>query len=486
MEDPAYEAFVVACPPAAEARRRSTRVYRRVFEAIRGGRLVPGTRLPSARRLALAWQVARAAVDDAFTQLQAEGLIERQVGNGSFVARRLPAGARTAAAAEAPPDAATREVLQRLALLAEPAAPAAETVRLRPGVPDAASFPLAAWRRELARALDPEDRAALSYGWPAGLPALRAATARHLSLTRSIDCRPEQVVIVGSVQQAVGLVAQVLLEPGDRVAVDDPGLPAAARLLATAGLQVEGVPLDAQGFDVEYLRRHVADAAAVLLQPLNQWPTGVRTAPARQRALLDWADLSGAWIVELDTLGEIVHDGAVPPPMAAADRAGRVLHLGSFSELMFPSLRLAWLLVPEPLVDVFAAVRGLLGEHSAVAAQAALATFIDEGALASHLRLLRRLYRTRRDALRDALARHLPALVPGPMGGALHACLPLHAAWNDRRVEAALRRRGVGAEALSRQAWRARGCNGLVLGYGDDEVDAIDAAVAEVARVLAP
>lgn len=399
---------MAACPPAADdGTPQRTRVYRRVYEAIRAGRLAPGLRLPSARRLAAGWQVARAAVDDAFLQLQAEGLVERRVGNGSYVARRV------AAAAAPPPEPA-------------PALADEEGLRLRPGVPDLASFPLAAWRREVARALDPEDRGTLSYGLPAGLPALRAATARHLALTRSIDCRPEQVLVVGSPLHAVQLVAQVLLVPGDRVGVDDPGWAAAAHLLAQAGLQVQGVPLDEQGFDVDFVRRHLADAAAVLVQPLNQWPTGVRTAPARQRALLDWADASGAWIVELDTLGEIVHDGAAPPPLAAGDRSGRVLHVGSFSELMFPSLRLAWLLLPEPLVEVFAAVRGLLGEHCPVAQQAALAAFIDEGGLAAHLRLQRRLYRTRRDALREALARHLPALKPGPMGGALHACLHLH------------------------------------------------------------
>jgi GntR family transcriptional regulator/MocR family aminotransferase len=457
-----------------------TWVYRQVLDAIRDGRLLAGARLPSARRLAADWRVPRGAVDAAFAQLQAEGLVERRVGHGSFVARHLRASALQAVAAPpATPDAATERVLQRLALLGrartDDAVPAG-TALLRPGIPDTASFPLAAWRREVARALADGDRSALSYGEGAGLPALRIATARHLSLTRSIDCRPEQVLIVASPLHAVELAAQVLLEPGDRVCVDDPGLVAAARAL--------DVPLDDEGFDVDFARRHGSDAVAVLLQPLNQVPTGRRTSAARQHALLDWADACGAWVIEHDVLGEIVHDAIAPPPLMAADRNGRVLYVGSFSPLTFPSLRLAYLVLPESLIDVFAAVRGLMGDHCPVVMQAALAGFIDAGHLAGHLRQVRRLYRERRDALRSALAQHLPDIDAGPLTGGLHACLPLPARFADVDVVPSLRARGVRALALSSQIWQAREANGLVVGYGADAPAAIDEAVRRIAAVL--
>ena len=490
MGEPAVEWFIgLRRDGDDEAVPRRTWVYRQVLDAIRSGRLPAGTRLPSARRLALAWDVARGAVDDAFAQLQSEGLIQRRVGNGSFVAPRLRGGTLTAAPAEtpAPPDATTCRAIERLQPLAlhAPVAVSGQSGRLHPGLPDTAGFPLAAWRREIGRAFAETERNQLSYGVPAGLPALRSATARHLSLTRSIECRPDQVLIVASPLHAIELVAQVLLEPGDAVCVDDPGAAGVARLLALAQLDVIGVPVDEQGFDVDQARRRAPNAAAVLLQPLNQWPTGQRTTVARQRALLDWADACGAWVVENDTLGEIVHDGAAPPALQRLDRAGRVLYVGSFSTLTFPSLRLAYLVLPEGLVDVFAAVRGLMGDHSPAATQAALATFIEGGHLSAHLRALRRLYRARRDALLQAVQRHLPAAARlGPTGGGTWASLQLPAAWSDAKLVAALAAQGIAAEALSRLTWQAPGLNGLLLGYGADDERAIDAAVATIASVL--
>jgi GntR family transcriptional regulator / MocR family aminotransferase len=475
----------LGCPAGEDGTPPRTWIYRHVLDAIRSGRLAAGERLPSARRLAAAWRVARAAVDDAFAQLQAEGLIERRVGNGSFVAERVRRGALLEAPPPAVPDAATQRALARLASLHVPAAAApAHPLRLRPNVPDTASFPLAAWRREIARAFDLGDRSGLSYGMPAGVPALRAATARHLSLTRSIDCRPEQVLIVGSPLQAIGLAAQVLLEAGDRVCIDDPGVLAAARGLELAHLRVHGVPLDAEGFDVAHAQQHAADAAALVVQPLNQWPTGVRTSAPRQRELLAWSAARGAWIIELDLQGEIVHDGAAPPALMASATGGRVLYVGSFRAVTFPSLRLAYLVLPEALVDVFAAVRGLMGDHCPVAVQAALATFIDGGHLDAHLRVLRRLYRERRDALRAALARHLAELPLGPMGGGLQACLRLPADEPDTELVRRLQAQRIGARALSPMAWAAGAHNGLVLGYGNDAAEAIEPAVQELALTL--
>lgn len=458
-------------------------VYRRVLEAIRSGRLAPGTPLPSARRLAAAWGVTRRRVDQALGQLQAEGLVERRVGHGTRVVEHLRAAARVEPdAPQAPHDAAVDDVLHRLAGLAGPAAEGDHGPGLlRPFVPDTRALALAPWRRALARGLAEDRRSMLSYGEPAGLPALRAAAARHLSLTRSLACSAEQVIIVAGPLHALELVAQVLLEPGDRVCVDDPGFVGAARLLDLAHLRVTGVPLDAEGFDVDFARRHAPEAAAVVVQPLNQVPTGCRTSAARKRALLDWAGSAGPWIVELDLAGEIVHDGAAPPPLAALDRQARVIHVSSFEPLTFPTLRLGCLVLPEALVDVFAAVRGLMGDHAPVAMQAALAGWIDEGHLSAHLRVVRPLYRQRRDVLAAALRRHLPQAVPGPLDGGLHACLGLPAGPADAPLAAALQARGVRARALSALAWQAPGLNGLVIGAAADEPAAIEDGVRRIA-----
>lgn len=479
----------------AAAGPRRTEIYRRLLDAIRSGALPPGVRLPSARRLATAWAMPRGAVDEAFAQLQAEGLVERRVGNGSFVAQHpRPMAPPPLQAEPQPVDAATRAVLERLASWSAEsrvfATPDRELLRLRPGMPDTTSFPLAAWRRELARALGEAHRADLSYGVAAGVPALREAVARHLSLTRSMRCRPEQVLIVGSPRQGLELIARALLAPGECVCVEDPGPLSMTRRFSLGHLRVVGVAPDDEGFDVAAARHAAPDAAAVVMMPLHQWPTGVRTSAARRAALLDWCQEREAWLVELDSLGEIVHDGAAPAPLFGDDASGRVIFLGNFLALTFPALRLAYLVLPEPLVEVFVALRGLMGEHNPVAMQVALAGFIDNGQLASHVRTLRRLYRGRRDALVQAARQQLPAGAQlGPLSGGTHGCLHLDRRWDDRDLAARLNARGIAVQALSGHLWQGRGplddpLNGLLLGYGADDEAAIAAAVAEIGAVL--
>ncbi len=469
---------------------RRTEVYRQLLDAIRSGELAAGARLPSARRLAVAWQVARGAVDEAFAQLQAEGLVERRVGKGSFVALRPQAGTTTAGTLTPPPvDATTGALLDRLrAWSAESrmfATPMPGALRLRPGMPDLQGFPIAVWRRELARVLGEPHRAGLSYGVPAGMAELREAVARHLSLTRSIRCRPEQVLIVGSPRQGIELIARVLLAPGECVCVEDPGPLSMTRRFSLAHLKVVGVAPDEQGFDVGQARRDAADAAAVVLQPLHQWPTGARTSAARRAELLQWADERGIWLVELDSLGEIVHDGAAPSALFSSDRSARVIFIGSFGALTFPALRIAYLVLPEALTDVFVALRGLMGEHNGVALQMALAGFIDGGHLATHVRAMRRLYRARRDALVQAVHEQLPAGSRlGPVSGGTHACLHLADHWNDRQLAERLNRQGIAVQPLSAHAWQARGLNGLLLGYGADDEAGIAQAIGDIGAAL--
>lgn len=466
--------------PAQQPQR--SRVYRQVLQAIRSGTLAPGQRLQSARRLAADWAVARGAVDSALAQLAQEGLIERRVGAGSFVVNPLPPGTRlagqpAAAAGLQPPPA-------KAGSTGVPAA--APGMLLHPLLTDTASFPLAAWRRHVARSFDDADRACLSYGAPAGLAALREATARYLRLTRAIDCAPKQVMIVNSALHALELIVQVLLEPGDAVCVEDPGFAAVARVLTQAHLRVVAVPVDAQGFDVAAAQRLAPGAAALYLHPLNQYPLGWRTSAARRQALLDLAGREGAWIIEGDNLAEIVHDGAAPPALWRSDRAERVLYVGTFNGVTFPSLRLAYLVVPERLVPVFAAVRGMMGDHSALAPQTALAGFIASGQLSSHLRALRALYGQRRLAFISAVQRHLGGLgTLGPTQAGIHACLHLPPDLSDQACLPALAAAGIAAQAVSALCLRPQGLNGLVLGYGAQDAAATDLALAQLAAQLA-
>jgi GntR family transcriptional regulator / MocR family aminotransferase len=448
-------------------------VYTRLLDAIRSGELAAGARVPSARVLAQRWGVARGAVDEACARLVRDGLVQRRVGRGSFVVDMLPMRA-AAVAAKVPP-------------LEDETGYAAA---LRPLATDIASFPLHLWRRHLARALrDDAGRDRLSYGLPAGTEALREATARHLRLTRSIDCSAQQVIILSSALLALDLIAQVLLAPGDRVCVEDPGFPDESQLLAHAHLNVVPVPVDEQGFDAAAAQALAPDAAAILLHPLNQYPTGWRTTPERRRALLEFADSSGSWIIEGDHLAEIVYDGAAPPALWRSDRHARVLYVGTYNGVMFPSLRLAYLVVPEPLAPAFTAVRGMLGDHSPVLQQTAMASFMEAGQLSARLRGLRSVYGTRRLALLNAAQRHLGGAYPlGPTGTGVHVCLPLPASVPDVPLAARLATQGVQVQALSTLCQSAprpgQHRNGLVLGYGASEAAHIDQAVQTIAAGL--
>jgi len=231
------------------------------------------------------------------------------------------------------------------------------------------------------------------------------------------------------------------------------------------------------------------------VHPLHQYPTGARLSPARRAALLAWARESRAWVIEGDHLGEIVHDGPVPPALAAAaaqglagaapDADGQVLFLGSFNGVMFPALRLSYLVVPRRLVPAFTAVRGLFGDHPPLALQQALARFIQEGHLSAHLRRMRGVYRQRRDAALAAVAAHLPREVrPGPLLGGTHGCLHLPAGCADEPLVQRLGTAGFAIELLSAYSWPQRGSSGLVFGYGADDPPRIDAAMHQLGGLL--
>lgn len=463
-------------------------VYRSVFGAILDGRLPPAARLPSARQFAAEWGVTRGVVDEAFAQLQSEGLIERRIGDGSYVCASLPPDLRGPATPMIrEPSANTRKAIERIAPLLAPVQRNDLRERaLRACMPDVSRFPLATWRRCVARSMAADsDRSMLTFGEPAGLPMLREATARYAALTLSLRCRPEQVLIVNSAVQALDLITRVLLEPGDVVAIEDPCHVSLTRALFLAHLDVVGVPIDASGFDVDAARARAPKAAAIYLHPTNQYPTGVFTSASRRAELLRWADECGAWVIEIDYMNEFVHDAPALAPLQRMDRSDRVIYVGMFGGVAFPSLRLGYMVLPERLMGVFALVRGLFGDHSAVANQTALAAFISQGHASAHLRAMRRLYRARRDAFVAAAARLLPAFARlGPTAGAFNASLHLPPRLPDMVVVDRLAQRGVAADPLSLQTWQVLGYNGLALGYGAYSERDIEAAMAEIGAVL--
>lgn len=462
------------------------RVAQALRHAVASGAVMQGERLPSARQLAKDWRVSRGAVDDAFAELQLEGLIERRVGDGSYLRQGLaePAPRRKAA-----PEA--QRILQSSLLQGCPTSQLESATRplrvppLHPRSVDLDAFPLAAWNRLLLQAHG-QGHFELLQGAPAGgLPALREAIARHLAVHRGVQCSPQQVLVTNGPGEGMQLVGRLLLQPGETVWIEHPSHASLPYLMRSLGLQVQGVPLDAQGLDVAAGERLAPRARLCYLHPFTQYPLGVSTSAARCQALLDWALRSDAWIVEGHMNDELVPPAQQPPTLMSRDRVGRTLMLGTFEGVAFPSLRVGYLVLPPALAEAFVAAAQAWGEHVSPPVQWALAAFIDRGHMTTHLQAQRQ----RRAAKRALIQRLLlPALPPGvhagPLHSGMHLCLHLPPDWDDTQVAARLRAQRLYVEPLSLLAWEQQGLNGIVLGYAGLNGAALEQALQTLAQTL--
>ena len=476
--------------PAVSGLSLRARIRRSCLEAIVAGRIGHGDRLPSARQLARDWRVSRTTVDDALAALQAEGVIERRVGSGTFVVFRAD---RQASAQWRPraPSALGREALAQLSrwgrVAAEVDAPhaAPKPRAFVAGLPDVSLFPHDLWRRIVVRRLRSDAAKLAAYLPPLGLPALQHATARHLASFRGLACEPSQILILNSTMQAADLIARVLLERGRRAWIEDPCYPNLRSSLALSGATLVPVPVDGEGIDVEQGIARAADATLAYVTPACHYPLGVALSPGRRQALLDWAAKRGAWIVEDDYQSEFFYDALPSAPLASFAASERVLHVGTFTNAVFPSLRLAYVVLPPALVDVFAAVRGQLDGHTHGLAQAALADFIEGGHFAAHLRRMRSVYAQRRDALVEACLRELPdRFVLGPNGAGMGVALLDRRRRADRELADRALDASVQVLPLSRYAIRSRAWRGLLLGYTGLHEAAVRGGVARLARAL--
>jgi GntR family transcriptional regulator / MocR family aminotransferase len=394
-------------------------IYRQLRRAILDGRLPPGGRLPASRELAARLSVSRTTVVVAYDRLMGEGFITTRVGAGTFVSDDLPGpGHRSGATGES---LRPRPIWDDLApLVFERAA----EFDFRPGVPDAGLFPYQSWRQLLARELTATAVGAGHYADPAGHPGLREAIAGHLGLSRGVQATAEDVVVTNGTQQAVDLIARVLLAPGDRVAVEDPCWRPTRRLLATLGAKVTGVPVDDQGLVVDAIP---PGTRLVYVTPSHQFPLGMSMSLPRRLALLGWAERHQAAIVEDDYDSEFRFGGRPIEPLQTLDRAGRVVYVGSFSKTLLATLRLGFAVVPPSLRPAVRNAKYLADWHTSLPLQGALARFIDQGLFARHLRKMRAVYRARHEQVTETLteqfADHLK-LIPSAAGLHLAATAP--------------------------------------------------------------
>lgn len=443
----------------------SGQLYDQLRELILSGRLPPGTRLPSTRGLAAELLVSRNTVVACFDQLFAEGYVSGAVGAGTFVAEGAAGSGRTD---KLPAIQDLPGPSQRGTALAAMAPPRARRHRaFAVGVPALDAFPFAHWSRLMGQAWRGPGVGTLALGAPAGLDALRAAIARYLAVARAVACSPDQVIVTSGIQQGIGLTCQSLLNRGDRAWVEDPGYPGVRGALAGAGVDTVPVLVDAEGLDIEAGKALAGDARLACVTPSHHYPLGTVMSLQRRLALIDWAERCDGWILEDDYDSEFRYRGRPLASLQGLDRSGRVIYAGSFSKVMFPSLRLGYLVVPEHLIDTFLKVRAALDDHASLTAQPALARFMEEGHFAAHVRRMRRLYGGRQEALLDAAGKHLDGLLTlAPDDAGMHLVGTLDdAKRDDVALAAKADDAGIATVALSSYATSAAVRPGLVLGY---------------------
>ena len=389
-------------PSVSAARVRRGDVYRTLRAAVLDGTLPPRVRLPSTRQAAADYGVSRGMLEEVFAQLTEEGFLERAVGRGTYVASTV---SRLSPSAKAKPGQ-RRSASRRGQRVAANAA-CREPNLVRPfnaGTADTSEFPWRIWQRLQVRAARELGQALLNFADPRGLPQLREAIGRYLAQFRGIRCSSEQVIIFNSAQQALHALAVLLLERGDAAWMEDPCYPGARAAFELAGAGILASPVDDKGLRVDTRAPRSTRTRLVYVTPSHQYPTGVAMNLERRIALLDWAARNHSWVVEDDYDGEFRSEGQALTALYSFDTQARVLYVGTLNKAMFPSLRLAYAVVPEELVEPLANIRTQLDGFTAAAAQLGMALFMDEGYFSSHLRRMRVVYGAKLAMLMEGLA----------------------------------------------------------------------------------
>jgi GntR family transcriptional regulator/MocR family aminotransferase len=488
--------LALGSPAAGESLQRW--LYRALRTAILDGRLPAECILPGTRTLALAHKMARGTVQAAYNQLLSEGYLTSLQGSGTRVSSSLPdmawrvesAGALAAQAGEpsSTPVTPSGPWFAQLAncdpafVLNSSSAPSAPFF---PHRCDVQNFPMDLWRKLHVRHLRASRLDDLWHTDAAGLPALRSAIAQHLGISRGVKVAPEQIVVLGSVQQALDVCLRLLVAPGEQAWMEDPGYPGARQLMLAAGVRIVDIPVDQEGMRVDLGLRQAPSARLAYVTPAHHAPLGVGLAPDRRLALLGWARETGACIFEDDYDSEYRFVGKPIPALRSLPGADQhVILAGTFSKLLFPAMRIAFVALPSNMVSPFVRAASLSARNANGLAQAVLADFMAEGHFDRHVRRMRRIYASRAQAFEDAARRHWQGLIDVPAAQAgLDVAVRLvgmDEATAMRRLTAA----GIKALPLGFYAG-SHGCPpGLVMGFAPFSEDVIERTARKVAAAL--
>lgn len=403
----------ISLMPPGEGQELGRWLYAELRAAILDGRLKPGSRMPSTRALSKQYSLARGTVAVAFDDLKNEGYIESKVGAGTFVSVRIPDESMTLqVASDDPaltPSKARLAARGRAAIEGLRTLPASHSIgkAFRGYEPAIDLFPVDLWSRVAGRVLRSAPRSLYGQGDAKGYLPLRKAIAEYVGTARGVRCDANQIIVTSGTQQALDIIGRMLLDPGDAVWIEDPGYPGALFSLRAAGAQIVPVPVDHDGLIVEEARKQEPHARLAYVTPASQFPLGVTMSPRRRVELLEWAANEDAWIIEDEYDAEYRYSGRPAPSLQSLDRSGCVIYVGTFTKMLFNSLRLGFLVLPARIADAFATARAILDRHPPTLDQAILADFILEGHFGHHVRRMRETYARRVAALCEAADQRL-------------------------------------------------------------------------------
>jgi len=467
-------------PPIAIDYHTKTPMYRQLYDwfrrVITDGQMRPGQRVPSTRSLAAELKISRIPVLNAYEQLLAEGYLETFIGAGTCVARSIPDDALSAQASKA--RKGLQEIVEKMgprrisrrgaALTHVPTQSWLDNLgAFRVSLPALDHFPIRVWSKLVARHSRKPTRGIMAYGNAMGQLSLREAIADYLGAVRAVRCEASQILVTTGSQQGLQLSAQVLLDSEDPVWMEEPGYPGARQAFMTALAHLVPVPVDHQGMNIAEMIRRGHTARAVYITPSHQYPLGMTMSATRRMLLLNWAVRTGAWIIEDDYDSEYRFGSRPIASLQGLDTDGRVIYVGTFSKVMFPALRLGYVVVPKDLVSAFSAARDAADIFSSTLYQAVLTDFIREGHFARHIRRMRMLYMERRRALVKAIQTQMADMIEviGAEAG-MHLVALLPPGTNDVAVSRKAAQKGVSAMPLSICYSKPPTRGGLILGYG--------------------
>ena len=464
-------------------------LHRQICEGFRAailrGNLQPGQQVPSSRDLAEDLEISRSPVLNAYAQLLFEGHFESRVGSGTFVSASLP-GQLPHARRSCSTTGVSRCLSRRSSLL-----PRLETVAWRYGwgpfgVHQSAldQFPFGAWSKLLAEHGRRPSLRAIQHNHPMGLDCFRDAICSYLRAARAVECDPSQIMIVSGSQQALEITARVLLDPGDPVWIEEPGYPLARSALLAAGCRIVPVPVDDEGINVSAGVNLLPKARAAFITPSHQYPLGVTMSASRRLRLLEWARDNGAWVVEDDYDSAYRYDTTSVPSLQGIDSDARVIYIGTFSRVIFPSIRVSYIVIPPDLIERFAAVRFSLGNFPSYLFQDVLTDFIRAGRFARHIRRMRALYRKRRTTLVESLQSTCGDMleIHGARAG-MHLTVTLPLGFNDAEVANQAAKHGLCLWPLS-PCYMNKPRHGFVLGFAATPAEQMAGAVDQLSRLL--